>query len=88
MDDDWKKLLKIDVTEFYKLNLKLLKIITGSWKWKFMRNLSTVCKEKLIRRVKIKQKEIDQNVKIKMFENLEEKVHKANESGLDSLIKI
>ena len=51
-----------------------------------MRNLSIVCREKLI--CMVKQKEIDQNVKIKMFENLEEKVHKANESGLNSLIKI
>ena len=45
-------------------------------------------REALIRRIKIKQKEIDQDVVIKMFENLKTKVHKANENGLTSLLKI
>ena len=37
--------------------------------------------------VQSKQKEIDQNIVIRMFENLKGKVHKANVSGLNSLIK-
>ena len=37
--------------------------------------------------VQTKQKEIDQNIVISMFENLKGKVHKANFSGLNSLIK-
>ena len=39
-------------------------------------------------RVKIKQKEIDQAILIKMFEKLKTKVHRVNGNGLNSLIKI
>ena len=42
----------------------------------------------IIRRIKIKQKEIDQDIVIKMFEKLKGKVHMANENGLTSLLKI
>ena len=45
-------------------------------------------REALIRRIKIKQKEIDQDVVIKMFDKLKEKVHNANQNGLSSLLKI
>ena len=44
-------------------------------------------REKLIRRIKECQKKIDQNVIIKMFDNLKAKVHKANQFGLRSLDK-
>ena len=35
----------------------------------------------------IEQKEIDQDIVIKMFENLKTKVHMANKNGLTSLLK-
>ena len=41
-----------------------------------------------IRRIKVKQKETDQDVVIKMFDKLKQKVHKANQNGLSSLLKI
>ena len=37
--------------------------------------------------VQTKQKEIDQTIVIRMFENLKGKVHKTNVRGLNSLIK-
>ena len=57
-----------------------MKVYEGNW--------SAKNRENLIRRIKMKQKEINQDTVIRMFENLKEKVHKANESGLNSLLKI
>ena len=57
-----------------------MKVYEGNW--------SAKDREALIRRIKIKQKEIDQDIVIKMFENLKPKVHMANENGLSSLLKI
>ena len=67
MEGDGKKSLKIVISEFYKLNIDKGK--KGNW--------LAEDREALIRRIKIKQKEIDQDVVIKMFENLETKVHMA-----------
>ena len=55
-----------------------MKVYEGNW--------SAKDREALIRRIKIKQKEIDQDVVIKMFEKLKQKVHNANENGLNSLL--
>ena len=44
--------------------------------------------KQIIRRIKIKQKKIDQDIVIKMFEKLKGKVHAANENALNSLLKI
>ena len=67
MDRDGKKTLIIAILEFYKLNLKLwldqLKIIGASSKWKFMKE--TRC-------IKMKQKGIDQDIVIEMFDHLKE----------------
>ena len=62
-----------------------MKVYEGNWTAKN--------REALIRRIKIKQKEIDQDIVIKMFEiaqfeKLKGKVHAANENGLNSLLKI
>ena len=57
-----------------------MRVYEGNW--------SAKDREALIRRIKIKQKEIDQDVVIKMFENLKTKVHKANENGVTNLLKI
>ena len=38
--------------------------------------------------MQIKQKEIDQDTVIKMFEKLKGKVHLANRNGLNSLLKM
>ena len=54
----------------------------------YERNWTAKNRESLIRRIKLKQKEIDQDIAIKMFDNLKGKVHTANETGLNSLLKI
>ena len=54
----------------------------------YERNWTAKNRESLIRRIKLKQKEIDQDIVIKMFDNLKGKVHAANETGLNSLLKI
>ena len=40
----------------------------------------------MIRRIKSKVKEIDQNMVARMFDNLKAKIHSANENGLSSLL--
>ena len=75
-----KKSLKIAISEFYKLNIDKGKEYT-------IKNFKNYI-EALIRRIKIKQKEIDQDIVIKMFEKLKRKVHIANQDGLTSLVKI
>ena len=51
-------------------------------------NLSAKNREALIRRIKLKQKEINQEIVIKIFEKLKQKVHTANQNGLNSLVKM
>ena len=41
----------------------------------------------LVGRIKMKQKEINQDIVIKMFDNLKRRVHLANQNGLKSLMK-
>ena len=41
----------------------------------------------MIRRIKQKQKEIDHDIVIQMFDNLKGRIHVAKENGLSSLIK-
>jgi hypothetical protein len=41
----------------------------------------------LIGRIKMKQKEIDKDIVIKMFDHLKGRVHAANQNGLQSLLK-
>ena len=57
-----------------------MKVYEGNW--------SAKDREALIRRIKIKQKEMDQDIVIEMFENLKTKVHMAKENELTSLLKI
>ena len=80
MDGDQKKSLKIAISEFYYWGILKMKVYDGNW--------SAKDREALIRRIKIKQKEIDQDVVIKMFDKLKQKVHNANQNGLSSLLKI
>ena len=56
-----------------------MKVYEGNW--------SAKNREALIRRIKMKQKEINQDIVIKMFEKLKQKVHNANQNGLTSLVK-
>ena len=84
MDGDQKKSLKIAISEFYKLNIDKGKEYTI----KNFKNGGIPKPTALIRRIKIKQKEIDQDVVIKMFDKLKQKVHNANQNGLSSLLKI
>ena len=56
-----------------------MKVYEGNW--------SAKNREALIRRIKMKQKEINQDIVIKMFEKLKQKVHNANQNGLSSLLK-
>ena len=50
-------------------------------------NRTAQTRDHLIRRIKMKQKEINQDIVIKMFDNLKGRVHVANENGLQSLMK-
>ena len=52
----------------------------GNWRAK--------TRDNLIRHIKMKQKEIDQDIVIKMFDHLKGWVHMADQNGLKSLQKI
>ena len=58
-----------------------MKVYEGNWSRKDRPNM--------IQRIKQKQKEIDHDIVIRMFENLKGRIHLAKESGdgLSSLIK-
>ena len=58
-----------------------MKVYEGNWLGKDRPNM--------IQRIKQKQKEIDHDIVIRMFENLKGRIHLAKESGdgLSSLIK-
>ena len=85
MDGDSKSHLKLLLLEFVSLVKRMAKNKhSRNSKMKVFNSYHLP----LVRRVKIKDKEINQNFVIKIFENLKRKVHKANESGLNSLIKI
>ena len=66
--------------ENYWAMLKM-KVYEGNWSGKDRPNM--------IQRIKQKQKEIDHDIVIRMFENLKGRIHLAKESGdgLSSLIK-
>jgi hypothetical protein len=49
----------------------------GNWRAK--------TRDNLIRHIKMKQKEIDQDIVIKMFDHLKGRVHVANQNWLQSL---
>ena len=50
------------------------------------KNWSAKTRPQMIRRIKQKVKEIDQNMVARMFDNLKAKIHSANENGLSSLL--
>ena len=52
-----------------------------------MKETRVLKRDHLIRRIKMKQKEINQDIVIKMFDNLKGRVHVANQNGLQSLMK-
>ena len=89
MDGDSKKPLKIVITDFYKLHKAKGKEYTfKQFKKVYEGNWSAKTRDHLIRRIKMKQKEIDQDIVIKMFDHLKGRVHMANQNGLQSLQKI
>ena len=51
------------------------------------KNWSAKTRPQMIRRIKQKVKEIDQNMVARMFDNLKAKIHSANENGLSSLLQ-
>ena len=57
-----------------------MKVYDGNW--------SAKTRDHLIRRIKMKQKEINQDIVIKMFVNLKGQVHVAIQNGLQSLTKL
>ena len=65
------------------LRLDQLKIIGASSKW----NWKAKTRDHLIRRIKMKQKEINQDIVINMFDHLKVQVHVANQNRLQSLLK-
>ena len=52
-----------------------------------MKETRVLKRDHLIRRIKMKQKEINQDIVIKMCDNLKGLVHMANQNGLQSLLK-
>ena len=50
-------------------------------------NWTAQTRDHLIRRIKMKQKEINRDIVNKMFDNLKGLVHLANQNGLQSLMK-
>ena len=60
-------------------NILKIKVYEGNW--------SAKTRDHLIWRIKMKQKEIDQDVVIKMFDHLKGRVNVANQNGLQSLQK-
>ena len=50
------------------------------------KNWSAKTRPQMIRRIKQKVKEIDQNMVARMFDNLKAKIHSAYENGLSSLL--
>ena len=56
-----------------------MKVYEGNW--------TAQTRDHLIQRNKMKQKEINQDIVIKMFDNLKGRVHVANQNGLQSLMK-
>ena len=57
-----------------------MKVYEGNWKAK--------TRDHLIWSIKMKQKEIDQDIVTKMFDHLKGQVHVANQNGLQSLLKL
>ena len=55
------------------------KVYEGNW--------MAQTRDHLIRRIKTKQKEINRDIVIKMFDNLKGQVHVANQNWLQSLMK-
>ena len=56
-----------------------MKVYEGNWK--------AQTRDHLIRHIKAKQKEINRDIVLKMFDNLKGQVHVANQNGLQSLMK-
>ena len=56
-----------------------MKVYEGNW--------TTQTRDHLIQRIKMKQKEINQDIVIKMFDNVKGRVHVADQNGLQSLMK-
>ena len=68
--------------------IRLIKNYWGILKMKvYEGNWTAQTRDHLIRRIKMKQKEINQDIVIKMFDNLKGQVHVANENRLQSLMK-
>ena len=52
-----------------------------------MKETRVLKRDHLIRRIKMKQKEINQDIVIKMFDNLKGRIHVADQNRLQSLMK-
>ena len=81
MDGDGKKLPnapQIRPIESYWGILEM-NVYDGNW--------TAQNRDHLIWCIKMKQKEINQDIGIKMFDNLKGRVHMANQNGLQSLLK-
>ena len=79
MDGSGKKPLETVITDFYKLHMNKSKEYSFKNSMKFGVHKATIYRW---------MKKIDQNVVIKKYEKLKEKVLAANENGLNSLLKI
>ena len=74
------KVSRQSVADFYKLHHDKGKAFT-------VKNFKESNFNKMIRKIKKCVAEMDENIYTKMFVNLRNKINKANENGLDSLLK-
>ena len=72
-----KNKLRVAIEVFYNENREKPK----SYTWKQQNS-----RESLIRKIKKCATEIDQDIIIKIFDNLKNRIHLANENGLESLL--
>ena len=75
-----KNKLRVAIEVFYNENffgILKQKVYNNNW--------SANSRESLIRKIKKCATEIDQDIIIKMFDNLKNRIHLANENGLESL---
>ena len=76
-----KNKLRVAIEVFYNENffgILKQKVYDNNW--------SANSRESLIRKIKKCATEIDQDIIIKMFDNLKNRIHLANENGLESLL--
>ena len=82
MDSEEKKRLRLAIKTFYDFNHDKGKFYT----FQEFKNWSAKSRDHLIRRIKKCLAKMDQSVITGMFDHLKDKIHKAKDQGLGSLV--